>query len=265
MDAELADSFQLYKGAAILVSLLLVVAFQLLFPNRLSLRTLASNWRVNVPLALVDTLLLSFLCGACVCTWAVTVRERGLAVVETAELPYWIQIAGTVVVLDCVAYAWHRANHLWPVLWRFHAVHHSDVHVDASTAFRFHPGELVISLGVRLVVVTLTGLPIAGLIAFEVLYGFSNLFVHSDIRVTPVQERRLGWVVVTPSLHRLHHSEDPAIHNTNFGTISSLWDRLGRTFLGGDADTSVTLGLPGQHGKPFSLAKALRLPFGSAQ
>ena len=265
MDSELADSFQLYKGIGIAVSLLFVVAFQLLFPNRLSLRTLVSNWRVNVPLALVDTLLLSFLCGACVCTWAIVVRERGISLVETAELPYLIQVAGTVIVLDGVAYAWHRANHRWPVLWRFHAVHHSDVHFDASTAFRFHPGELLISLGVRLIVVTVTGLPIAGLIAFEVMYGFSNLFVHSDIRVASAPERRLGWVVVTPSLHRLHHSEDSAIHNMNFGTILSLWDRLGSTFLRGDADTPVTLGLPGQRGKATSLGEALRLPFGSVR
>ena len=112
-------------------------------------------------------------------------------------------------MLDLVAYMWHRANHTWTLLWRFHAVHHSDIYFDASTAFRFHPGELLISLGVRLVAVTVTGLPILGLIAFEVLYGFSNVFVHSDIRMTSRHERRLGWVIVTPSLHRMHHSERP--------------------------------------------------------
>jgi sterol desaturase/sphingolipid hydroxylase (fatty acid hydroxylase superfamily) len=260
MEAEVAESFQLYKGAGILASLLLVVAFQLLCPNRLTLRTMVSNWAVNCPLALIDIALLTLLCGACVCTWAVTVRAQGIGMFEAAFVPYWVQVATTVVMLDLVAYLWHRANHRWPLLWRFHAVHHSDVHFDASTAFRFHPGELLISLGVRLVVVTVTGLPILGLIAFEVVYGFFNLFVHSDIRLSGTREHWLGRLLVTPSLHRLHHSERPEIHNKNFGTIFSTWDRLGRTLLGGDADTRVTVGLPGQHGRALGVGEALRLP-----
>ena len=260
MDAALKDSFQLYKGSALVLSLVLVVVFQLLFPNRLSMRELARNWSVNFPVVLIDIVLLSLLCGACVCTWAVTVRERQLGLFEAAALPYWFQVVATVVLLDLTAYLWHRANHRWAFLWRFHAVHHSDVHVDASTAFRFHPGELLISLGVRLVVVTVTGLPILGLIAFEVIYGFCNLFVHSDIRMPKSFERWLGWLLVTPSLHRLHHSERPEIYNTNFGTIFSIWDRLWKTFLEGNADTPVTLGLPGQQGRPLSLSETLRLP-----
>ena len=115
-------------------------------------------------------------------------------------------------------------------------------------------------LGVRLVVVTATGLPILGLIAFEVIYGFCNLFVHSDIRIAKGRERCLGWLLVTPSLHRVHHSERPEILNRNFGTVLSIWDRLGRTLLAGSADTPVALGLPGQHGRELGLGEALRLP-----
>lgn len=259
-EPELAGSFQFYKGVGIAASLFLMVSFQLLLPNRLSLGTLVHNWKVNAPLALVDAALLSFLCGACVCSWAVTVREHGVGVLGATSGPYWLQVAAAVVTLDLVAFAWHRANHRWPFLWRFHAVHHSDVHLDASTAFRFHPGELLISLGVRLVVITITGLPILGLIGFEVVYGFCNLFVHSDIRLDRTRERQLGLVFVTPSLHRLHHSERPAIHNTNFGTIFSLWDRLSGTLRRGHAATPVTLGLPGQHGRPLSVWGALFRP-----
>ena len=260
MDAELAESFHLYKGAGILASLVLIAGTQLLVPNRLSLQAVIRNWRVNVPLAFIDTVLLTLLCGACVCTWAVTVRAQGIGLFEAAALPYWTQVPTTVVVLDLVAYLWHRANHRWAPLWRLHAVHHSDVHFEASTAFRFHPGELLISMGVRLLVVTVTGLPILGLITFEVLYGFCNLLVHSDIRISRGMERRIGWLFVTPSLHRLHHSERPELHGRNFGTIFSVWDRLWRTFLDGSADTPVTLGLPGQHGRALGLNETLRLP-----
>ena len=111
---------------------------------------------------------------------------------------------------------------------------------------------------------TVTGLPVLGLIAFEVIYGFCNLFVHSDVRIARSGERLLGWLLVTPSIHRVHHSERPEIHNRNFGTIFSLWDRLGRTYLGGDADSPVTLGLPGQSGRALSVGEALRLPLNSA-
>lgn len=261
MDAELADAFHLYKGAGILASLLLIAGAQLLVPNRLSVQAVIRNWRVNAPLALIDTVLLTLLCGACVCAWAVTIRIRGLSLFEAAALPYWTQVLTTVVMLDLVAYLWHRANHRWALLWRFHAVHHSDTHFEASTAFRFHPGELLISMGVRLAVVTLTGLPVLGLITFEVLYGFCNLLVHSDIRIAPRIERWLAWVVVTPSLHRLHHSERPELHSANFGTIFSGWDRLWRTFIDGNADTAVALGLPGQQGQTLGLAETLHLPF----
>jgi sterol desaturase/sphingolipid hydroxylase (fatty acid hydroxylase superfamily) len=261
MEAEVVESFELFKGVGILASLILVVAFQLLFPNRLTLRTVVSNWTANCPLALIDAALLSLLCGACVSTWAVTVRAHGIGIFTAISLPYWVQVGTTVVLLDLVAYLWHRANHRWRTLWRFHAVHHSDVHFDASTAFRFHPGELLISLSVRLIVVTVTGLPILGLIAFEMLYGFSNLFVHSDIRIGHRLERRLSRLFVTPSLHRMHHSERPEVHNTNFGTIFSCWDRCGRTLREADADSPVTLGLPGQAGRALRLWEVLRLPF----
>jgi sterol desaturase/sphingolipid hydroxylase (fatty acid hydroxylase superfamily) len=260
MDAELAESFHVYKGAGVLTSLLLIAGAQLLVPNRLSLGAVMRNWQVNAPLAVIDTAALTLLCGACVCTWAVTVRANGIGLFEAAALPYWSQVPTTVVVLDLVAYLWHRANHRWALLWRFHAVHHSDVHFEASTAFRFHPGELLISVGVRLAVVTVTGLPVLGLITFEVLYGFCNLLVHSDIRIGRGLEHRLGWLVVTPSLHRLHHSEQPNLHNSNFGTIFSIWDRLWRTFIDGHADTAVTLGLPGQDGRALGLGEALRRP-----
>ena len=111
-----------------------------------------------------------------------------------------------------------------------------------------------------MVVVTLTGLPVLGLIAFEVTYGFFNLFVHSDIRMASGKERRLGWLLVTPSLHRLHHSERPDTHSKNFGTIFSVWDRLGLTFLDGKADSPVTLGLPGQEGRVLPARRSAATP-----
>lgn len=261
MEAAIKEDFQFYKSVGIAASLLLILLFQLLFPNRLTLRKLLANWRVNAPLALIDTALLSLLCGACVCAWAATVRENRFGFFELARFPYWLQVGATVALLDLTAYLWHRANHVSRFLWRFHSVHHSDVSLEASTAFRFHPGELLISLGIRLLAVTLTGLPILGLIAFEIIYGFFNLFVHSDIRMRKSMERLLGLFFVTPSLHRLHHSERPEELNRNFGTIFSWWDRALRSYLQADADTPIRTGLPGRSGRQLKLGEALMLPF----
>ena len=166
----------------------------------------------------------------------------------------------TIVLLDCVAWVWHRANHKSSFLWRFHSAHHSDAVFDASTAFRFHPGEILISIGVRLLVVTLTGLPVLGLVAFEVVFAFFNLLVHSDIRIPPRLERWIGLLFVTPSLHRLHHSILETEHNQNYGTIFSCWDRLSKTYVYADTTSKIVVGLPGQRPKPLKLREVLALP-----
>jgi len=261
VEEQIQQNFQLYKGMGVGVSLALILFFQLMFPNRRLLRDYLMIWRVNIPLALIDAALLSLICGACVCSWAGIVRGSGLGAFDGVGLPYWLQVVATVLVLDITAYVWHRANHVSRFLWRFHAVHHSDTCFEASTAFRFHPGELLISLGVRLVLVTLTGLPLLGLIVFEVVYAFFNLFVHSDVRLAQILEKALSRVFITPSLHRLHHSDQPEELNTNFGTIFSFWDRLGRSFCFSEISRQVSVGLPGQQGKILSLRRSLALPF----
>ena len=260
LEYVIRDSFQLYKAGGILISLLLIVLFQSLLPNRLVFRQLLSNWKVNCPIAAINTFLTSLLCGACVCTWAVTVRKSGIGFFEVARFPYWSEVVITIVLLDFVAWIWHRANHTSSFLWRFHSVHHSDAVFDASTSFRFHPGEILISLGVRLSVVTLTGLPLLGLIVFEVVFGFFNLFVHSDIRIPIRLEGWMGFLLVTPSLHRLHHSILQWEHDRNYGTIFSCWDRLSKTYVHASVDTEIVVGLPEQGPRSLTLREVLALP-----
>jgi len=260
LEYVIRDDFQIYKSGEILISLLLISLFQSLLPNRLIFRQLLGNWKVNCSVAFINTLLTSLLCGACVCTWAVTVRESGIGFLEIARFPYWSEVAMTIVLLDFVAWIWHRANHTSSLLWHFHSVHHSDAVFDASTALRFHPGEILISLGVRLLAVTLIGLPVLGLVAFEVVFGFFNLFLHSDIRIRSSLEGWLALLFVTPSLHRLHHSILETEHNRNYGTIFSCWDRLSRTYIYASADSEIEVGLPGQRSRSLRLREVLALP-----
>ncbi len=261
-DALFHEDFEFYKGIGFLISAVLVVSLQILLPNRLAIRDLLSNWKVNVPLALINLVLLSILCGACVSAVAISVREARQGAFDLLGLSYYIQVLFTVFVLDLVAYVWHRVNHVWPLLWRFHAVHHSDHHFDASTAVRFHLVELLISLGIRLVVVFTLGLPVLGLILFEVIFGFFNLLVHSDLRLPGVVSHVLSLVLVTPALHLIHHSVNKEEQNRNFGTIFSFWDRLLLSFLAPTSGSTVRVGLL-ETGGDLSLNGLLLLPFSS--
>ena len=259
-DALIHEQFEFYKGTGFLISAVLVVCLQMLLPSRLAIRDLLSNWKVNIPLAVINLALLSIVCGACASALAVSVREAKQGAFEILGLAYGTQVVLTVFVLDLVAYVWHRANHLWPLLWRFHVVHHSDHHFDASTAVRFHVGELLISLGVRLVVVFVLGLPVLGLIVFEVIYGFFNLLVHSDLRLPGRVSRVLSLAFVTPALHLMHHSVKREEHNRNYGTIFSFWDRLLFSYLGPTSGPRIQVGLL-QTGVDVSLKRLLLLPF----
>ncbi len=223
------------------------------------------NWRTNAPFAAANAVLVGLICGACVGAFArhLEIDGRGLTTKLGLSLPARILVS--VGVLDLTAYLWHRANHLVPFLWRFHAVHHTDPVYDASTALRFHPGEVAISLGVRLAVVGIFGLPVVGILAFEALYALANTFEHGNIRLADGFSRRLGRVLVTPAIHRLHHAPERARTNSNYATIFSGWDRLFGTFVPpGPATTAAAVGLPPSALDPFDPVVLMALPFRKA-
>jgi sterol desaturase/sphingolipid hydroxylase (fatty acid hydroxylase superfamily) len=203
-------------------------------------------------------------CGACgwlVASWA---ASEGLGLLVWAGAQKGLAVAIGVLGLDAVSYAWHRANHRLPVLWRFHQVHHGDTGFHVTTALRFHPGELLLALPVRLAAVVLLGVPPAGVLVFEMVFGAANLLEHGNFdlprRLEPVVERLL----VTPALHRVHHASNWRELNTNFGTVFSIWDRLAHTFHAGEPDRSVVTGLPDRSGlEAPSLSESLLLPFAS--
>ena len=211
-------------------------------------------------MALINSVLLALICSACASALAVSVREGNGGAFEILGLSYHFQVVLTVLLLDLVAYFWHRANPVWPLLWRFHVVHHSDSTFDASTAVRFHTGELLMSLGVRLMVVLVFGLPVVGLILFELVYGFFNLLVHSDVRLPAPLDRWLALIFVTPSLHLIHHSVKREEHNRNYGTIFSFWDRGLSSYLPPVSRSSVRVGLA-ETGGNLRMKDLLLLPF----
>ena len=259
-DALIHQHYEFYKGMGFIASAVLVISLQILVPNRLEIQDLLKSWKVNLPLAFINLFLLFFICGACVSALAVSMQESKEGLLEYLGFSYGAQIVLTIFVLDLVAYGWHRANHNWPVLWRFHSVHHSDSQLDATTAVRFHAGELLISLGIRLVVVLIFGFPVSGLIIFEIIYGFFNLLVHSDLYLCQKLNRFLSLGFVTPSLHLLHHSVNKKEHHRNYGTIFSFWDRMFCSYLEHIPGSTIRVGLV-ETGKDLPLKSLLLLPF----
>jgi len=156
----------------------------------------------------------------------------------------WLAVPITLLFLDLVSYGWHRANHVVPFLWRLHRVHHSDPTFTVSTGLRFHPGELVLSLPLRLGAVILIGASVLAVLVFEVVFALANLVEHGDIEVHRGVETALAKVFITPALHRRHHTRVGPARDSNFGTIFSLWDRFFATCTPSDSATHVETGLP---------------------
>jgi sterol desaturase/sphingolipid hydroxylase (fatty acid hydroxylase superfamily) len=144
--------------------------------------------------------------------------------------PTWWSGAGglalDLLLLDFLIYWWHRANHVVPFLWRFHAVHHLDRFLDSTTALRFHAGEVLLSALARAAVIVLLAFPLRSVLIFEALVLMAALFHHSNVRLPPAFERALSWIVVTPSIHWVHHHRRRVDTDANYSTILSLWDRL---------------------------------------
>ena len=145
-----------------------------------------------------------------------------------------------IVVLDCWIYFWHRANHEIPQLWRFHEVHHLDIFLDASSALRFHFGEVLLSSVVRAAVIFLLGVPLTSVVVFETLLAVAAIFHHSNVKLPAWLERPLSLVIVTPSIHWVHHHAIRRDTDSNYSTLLSLWDRL----FGSRSTTARTWDMP---------------------
>jgi len=246
---------QALRATGFVVAALLAVLAQRLAPHG----RVRGSWRVNGGLWLVDTAVVGAVCGACGFTAAAWAARNGFGVLNQAAASPWRAIPATVVVLDLVSYWWHRANHRVPFLWRLHQVHHSDPSFTVSTGVRFHPGELLLSLPIRLTAVVLIGAPAGAVLVFEIAFTFSNLIEHGDISLPSRAESWVAHVCVTPALHRRHHTKVGPARDTNFGTVFSVWDHVFGTFTPNDSATRIETGLPGM--EDLRLSGVLGLPF----
>ena len=191
--------------------------------------------------------------------WA---RRERLGVLNLVSLPPGMELAFGILLLDYTLWHWHRINHVWPFLWRFHLVHHVDLDLDASTALRFHFGEMALSVAYRaLQVVVIAPSPLA-LGLWQLLLAVSILFHHSNLRLPLWLERALVRVVVTPRMHGIHHSIYLGEMNANWSSLLSIWDHLHRTLVLGVPQRDVTIGVPTcQQRSQVTLGRILLRPF----
>jgi sterol desaturase/sphingolipid hydroxylase (fatty acid hydroxylase superfamily) len=257
------------EGSAIRVALGAVVLAALFVGERARplRRVTLSKWRrvfVNVAFGIVSGGAVALVYGRVVIGSAEQARRAGFGVVRWMPLPPWARAVLAIVLLDYTLWIWHLLNHRVPFLWRFHAAHHLDLDLDASTALRFHPGELLLSVPFRALQVALLGVDVPVLLAWETALLVATEFHHSNFRLPSELERVLRALLVTPRMHGIHHSTVPAELNSNFGTLLTAWDRLHRTFVHGVRQREIVIGLA-EYRDPDLLrfSRSLAFPFAS--
>src|SRR5262245_10518278 len=249
------SEFNLVRSVGFVAAAGVAVALQRRRPHAGIKRPVTGNiglWAVNV-------VVLGVVCGGCACAGSRWASMERIGLLNANAAPLWMALPVTVVALDFVSYCWHRANHLIGPLWRFHQVHHSDAAFSVSTGVRFHPGELILSLPLRLTAIAALGAPVVGVIVFEIVFSVANLGALGAVALPLALDRGVGRALVPPALHRRHHSRTGAERDSNYGTIFTIWDRLLGTFVDSSSATHVDTGLPQLTHTP-GLRAALVLP-----
>jgi sterol desaturase/sphingolipid hydroxylase (fatty acid hydroxylase superfamily) len=197
---------------------------------------------------------------------AIIAQEHSIGLLNWTDGTVWIEVLIGVVVLDLAIWGQHLAMHHVPFLWRLHRVHHSDIVMDVSTALRFHPLEILVSLAFKIIMITALGAPVLGVIIFELMLSIGALFTHANVRLPGPFERAARLVIITPALHLIHHSPNPVETNSNFGFSTSLWDRLFGTLRTKSSQAQSTIGLHyGRAPQDQSLAALMLNPMRTAE
>lgn len=210
--------------------LMAMAAWELAAPRRRQEIPRLLRWTNNLGIVALDTVLVRLTFPVAAVGFALLADERTWGVFNVFEVPAWAAIIASVIALDLAIYFQHVLFHAVPALWRLHRMHHADLEFDVTTGLRFHPVEILLSMGIKLAVVVALGPPAVAVLIFEVLLNATAMFNHGNVRLPGLIDRVLRWIVVTPDMHRVHHSVIPEETNSNFGFNLSWWDRLFGTY-----------------------------------
>ncbi len=242
-----------------------MATWEVLAPRRVPALPRARRWTNNLALLLINSVLVRLLFPAAAVGFAAFAESHSMGLLQTWEIPQTLAIVASLALLDVGIYLQHRLFHALPLLWRLHCVHHADLDFDATTGTRFHPIEIALSMGIKFLVIVTLGPPVLAVLMFETLLNVTALFNHSNIRLPLKLDGAFRRWLVTPDMHRIHHSIDRAEMNSNFGFCFSLWDRVLGTYthvpkLG---HIAMTIGIPEQPdpASVVNLSGLLAMPF----
>jgi sterol desaturase/sphingolipid hydroxylase (fatty acid hydroxylase superfamily) len=259
MDNELLIRLGFFFGILVVMFL-----WELIAPRRPLTTSKIIRWFSNLGLVLIDSIVVRLFFPTALAGIALLVQQRGWGLFNQFELPYLLKIIFSVLVLDLVIYLQHIMFHSVPLFWRLHMVHHTDMDIDVTTGVRFHPIEIILSMGIKMIVVVLIGAPAVAVLIFEIILNGTSMFNHGNVHYSQNIDSILRLLVVTPEMHRVHHSTIRWETNSNLGFNFPWWDRLFGTYRDQPAKghLEMTIGLD-QYKEPekLTLRWLLVLPF----
>lgn len=219
--------------------------WEILVPRRQWQTPKAKRWMINMALVGFNTLFTRIILASGAMGAAVLAGQGEVGILHQVDWPFWVEVIIAIVLLDLVVYLQHVLMHAVPILWRLHMVHHSDLDFDVTTGVRFHPLEIALSMFIKIGAVILIGVSPTAVLMFEVLLNATAMFNHSNVCIPREVDRLLRWFLVTPDMHRIHHSVIPRETNRNFGFNLPWWDRVLGTYLSAPSKghEDMTIGL----------------------
>jgi sterol desaturase/sphingolipid hydroxylase (fatty acid hydroxylase superfamily) len=244
--------------------LIVMAIWELLWPRRVLTMSKLTRWLSNLGIVLLDNALIRYMFPVLAIGLAATGQENNWGLLNNMQLPYWTSVALGVFALDLIIYLQHLMFHAVPLLWRLHMMHHADLDIDVTTGLRFHPLEIIISMLIKLSAIAFIGPSVLAVLIFEVTLNATAMFNHSNVKMPFTVDRLLRLLVVTPDMHRVHHSVTIRETNSNFGFNFPWWDRLFGTYRAQPAagHEGMTIGLAQfRDPKKNNLLRMLVLPF----
>jgi sterol desaturase/sphingolipid hydroxylase (fatty acid hydroxylase superfamily) len=210
--------------------LTLMALWEILAPRRALTTSKAWRWTSNLGIVFLNSFLLRLLFPVAAVGLAAYATEHGWGFFNQFQAPFWMAVIASVMALDLAIYLQHVMFHAVPALWRLHRMHHADLDFDVTTGARFHPIEIILSMLIKFAVIAALGPPVVAVIVFEVLLNATAMFNHSNVRIPQPVDGFIRRLIVTPDMHRVHHSIEDYETNSNFGFNLSIWDRLFGTY-----------------------------------
>jgi len=251
----------------VFVSLFAVLAtLEAFAPRRARSQPRSTRWVTNWGVTILNTVtlrLIAFAVPLLAVGAAIDAEAQGWGLFNALSLPLWLEVVVVILIFDFAIWLQHLITHKVPLLWRLHRVHHADVDMDVTTAIRFHPLEIALSMLLKIGLVYLLGPAAIAIVLFEIILNGTAMFNHSNLALPAWMDRAVRKVLVTPDMHRVHHSVHRSEHDSNYGFALSIWDRLFGTYIAQPAagHDAMQVGLEWQDDRPSQLGWSLALPF----